>query len=88
MADSTGRRVDLKDFGGRVVLVNFWATWCEPCRSEMASLELLGAAFAGKPFEILAVNFGESREKVAAFVKSSALDLPILFDPGMETSEK
>ena len=73
---------------GRVVLVNFWATWCEPCRAEMSSMELLREAFAGKPFEILAVNYGESREKVAAFVKSASLDLPVLLDPGMEVASQ
>ena len=51
-------------------------------------MELLREAFAGRPFEILAVNYGESREKVAGFVKSTSLDLPVLLDPGMEVAAR
>src|SRR5207248_3113921 len=64
-----GANVDLRNLRGRVVIVNFWATWCEPCREEMPSLERLRDKLAGKPFAILAVNYGESREKVAKFLE-------------------
>jgi thiol-disulfide isomerase/thioredoxin len=75
-----GGKVDLRDLRGRVVIVNFWATWCEPCREEMPSLERLRAKLAGKPFEVLAVNYGESREKVAGFLQREFVDLPIVLD--------
>jgi thiol-disulfide isomerase/thioredoxin len=80
LPDVSGTRIDLGDLRGKVVLVNFWATWCPPCRAEMASIELLKEAFAGQPLEVLAVNYGESREKVAAFVKRTSLGLPVLLD--------
>jgi thiol-disulfide isomerase/thioredoxin len=79
--DLSGKRVELKDLRGRVVLVNFWATWCEPCLAEMPSLERLKGKLAARPFEILAVNYGESHAKVAAYVGKQGVTLPVLLDP-------
>lgn len=79
-ASVDGRKVDLRDLHGRVVLVNFWATWCEPCREEMPSIERLRARLAGQPFDVLAVNSGESPEKVGAFLKRENIALPVLLD--------
>lgn len=59
--------VDIKDMKGKVVVVNFWATWCPPCRREMASLERLHQATKNKNVEILAVNIGEDMETVFSF---------------------
>ncbi len=75
-----GGKLDLADLRGRVVVVNFWATWCEPCREEMPSLERLRGKLAGKPFEVVAVNYGESREKVAQFLDREFVSLPVLLD--------
>jgi thiol-disulfide isomerase/thioredoxin len=85
-ADLAGRTIDLKDFRGRVVLVNFWATWCDPCREEMPSFERLRAKLRGKPFEILAVNYGESSAKVSEFVRKEGLTLPVLLDPDKDAA--
>ncbi|HZZ93166.1 MAG TPA: TlpA disulfide reductase family protein [Usitatibacter sp.] len=82
-----GRRVDLRQLQGRVVLVNFWATWCEPCRAEMPSIERLRARLEGRPFEVLAVNYGESREKVAQFLQHEHVALPVLLDPDKEVGD-
>jgi thiol-disulfide isomerase/thioredoxin len=79
--DLAGNSVDLKAMRGRVVLVNFWATWCEPCRDEMPSLARLQARLKGQPFEVLAVNFGESGTKVSDFVRKEGWTVPILLDP-------
>jgi len=79
-ASLDGRRVDLRDLQGRVVLVNFWATWCEPCRDEMPSIEKLRTRLQGRPFHVLAVNSGESPEKVAAFLKRENITLPVVLD--------
>jgi cytochrome c biogenesis protein CcmG, thiol:disulfide interchange protein DsbE len=76
-----GRKVELSGLKGRVVLVNYWATWCEPCIEEMPSLERLQAKLRGRPFEVLAVNYGESAAKVSAFVSKMKLSLPVLLDP-------
>jgi thiol-disulfide isomerase/thioredoxin len=84
--DLTGRSVDLKDLRGRVVLVNFWATWCEPCRDEMPALERLQGKLRDKPFDILAVNYGESSTKIADFLRKEGLSLPVLLDPEKEAA--
>jgi thiol-disulfide isomerase/thioredoxin len=70
-----------------VVLVNFWATWCEPCREEMPSIEKLRARLAGRPFDVLAVNYVESPEKVSDFLKRENITLPVLLDRDQQAAE-
>ncbi len=84
LKDTAGRPQTLADYRGKVVLVNFWATWCEPCRDEMASMRTLRQRLAGQPFEIVTVNYGESEAKVTAYFKSAGLDFPALLDPNQE----
>ena len=84
--DLTGKVVDLKELRGRVVLVNFWATWCDPCREEMPSLERLRAKLKGRPFEVLTVNYGESAAKINAFMEKHKIALPVLLDPEKESA--
>ena len=85
--DMEGKAVDLKRLHGRVLVVNFWATWCEPCRDEMPSLQRLREKLDGKSFDVLAVNYGESREKVSQFLGKEKVALPVLLDPEMETAK-
>ena len=80
LEDLQGRTHRLADYRGRVVLVNFWATWCEPCREEMPSMEKLRASLAGRPFEILAVNLAEPRSRIEKFLDLMPLGFPILLD--------
>jgi thiol-disulfide isomerase/thioredoxin len=70
----------LADYRGRVVLVNFWATWCAPCRAEMPSMERLRRSLDGEPFTILAVNVGEDANAVRAFADSVTMRFPLLLD--------
>lgn len=73
---------DLAKYRGQVVLVNFWATWCEPCRDEMPSLERLAEKFAGQPFVVLAVNVDEPEQRVRNFLEKIPLKFTVLLDPG------
>lgn len=77
-----GKTVDLKDYQGRVVLVQFWATYCTPCRKEMPSMNNLMKKLAESktPFKILAVNMGETKEEVQKFVDEVKPEFTILMD--------
>jgi peroxiredoxin len=86
LTDLQGREVRLETFRGKVVLVNFWATWCEPCRDEMPSIGRLRAAFAGKPFEVLAVNLGEPEARIRKFIEKVPMEFPVLLDRDMKIS--
>lgn len=77
-----GETHDLAKYRGKVVLVNFWATWCEPCRDEMPSIEKLREKFAGHPFEVLAVNVDEPEQRVRNFLEKMPLNFTVLLDPG------
>lgn len=82
LKDTDGKTIDLAKLRGRVVIINFWATWCPPCRREFPSMELLRQKLEGKPLLILAVNEGENIESIDQF--NSTLDIwpkfPILLD--------
>ena len=83
LKDGQGKDHDLAGYRGKVVLVNFWATWCEPCRDEMLSLEELQERLKGRPFAVLAVNMEESDAKVTRFLQSALLQkdsLTVLYD--------
>jgi len=75
-----GGRAELAQLRGKVVLVNFWAAWCPPCRKEMPSMNRLAARLAGRPFAILGVNMGDSPEDIRAFVAQVPVAFPILLD--------
>jgi thiol-disulfide isomerase/thioredoxin len=80
LKDLQGSTHDLAQYRGKVVLVNFWATWCEPCRDEMPSMQQLKRKLAGRPFEVLAVNLAESENKVNDFLRRLPLDFAIVLD--------
>ena len=81
LQDLSGTQVSLSDFRGKVVLLNFWATWCAPCRREIPSLEALYQLRKDQEFEILAVSVDRiSPSKVASFVTSYQMSFPVLLD--------
>lgn len=80
LAGADGRKVSLKDFRGKVVFLNFWATWCESCRDEMPSMERLYGEFKGKGLEIVAVNVKEKPQDALAFGRKLKLTYPLLMD--------
>ena len=80
LPDLAGNTVDLRTLKGSVVVVNFWATWCEPCRDEMPSLQRLQARMQGKPLKVLTVNYGEFPPRIEPFLKREKIELPVLLD--------
>ena len=84
LADPGGKKVSLKDFRGKLVFLNFWATWCTSCRTEMPAMERLYREFKSKGFVILAVNVKDNRKDALAFVKELKLSYPIVMDPDGE----
>lgn len=85
LKDLDGRPHELTDYRGKVVVVNFWATWCQPCREELPSLERLREAMRGRRFEAVAVNVAESESRVRRFLNEVPLRLPVLLDRDRET---
>ena len=79
-AGDAAERLDLESFEGRVVLVNFWATWCEPCEREMPAMERLYRRLSGPDFELIAVAIDEEEAKVQAFQDRYRLSFPIVLD--------
>jgi len=81
LADLQGRTWSLKDLRGKVVLVNFWATWCPPCRREMPDMQAFYERYGGQGLVILAIS-DETMEKVAPFIAAQKYTFPVLLDPG------
>jgi thiol-disulfide isomerase/thioredoxin len=86
LADLQGKKHSLADYRGKVVLVNFWATWCVPCREEMPSIERLRASLANRPFAVLAVNLAEPESRIQKFLDTMPLGFPILLDRDAKTT--
>jgi peroxiredoxin len=86
LADLAGKSWTLRDLRGSVVLVNFWATWCPPCRKEMPDLEALYQRFGPKGLVILAIS-DEEIGKIQPFIAEHRFNYPILLDPGRKVNE-
>ena len=84
LTDSNGQIQKLTDYSGKVVLLNIWATWCPPCRSEMPDLQAFYSANQAKGFVVLAINAGDARQDVLDFAKTYRLNFQILLDPTVE----
>ncbi len=80
----TGETVALADLRGRTVLINFWATWCLPCRAEMPYLQVLAERYPDQ-LTVLAINMREDGAEIQPFVDELALTFPILIKPDDET---
>lgn len=81
---SAGKAVALADFRGKVVFVNFWATWCIPCLREMPAMERLNRKMKGRPFKMLAVNMQEDKEIIARYSKKHGLTFDMVLDTNGE----
>jgi peroxiredoxin len=86
LTDLHGKTWDLKELRGKVVLVNFWATWCPPCRSEMPDLNALYQQFKDQGFIVLAIS-DEDVTKVTPYIEQYHYTYPILLDPGRKVHQ-
>jgi peroxiredoxin len=80
LRDEGGKVHRLESYRGRVLVVNFWASWCTPCVRELPSLNRLRKAFGDQPFEILGVNVAEPPNRLKRFLKRQPIDFPVLYD--------
>lgn len=80
LKDLAGKTVRLSDFIGKIVFLNFWTTWCPPCRFEMPAMEKLHSRLKNKDFAMLAVDLQESASRVEEFVREHKLTFTILLD--------
>ena len=83
-----GQVVALSDYRGKIVLLNFWATWCAPCIEEMPSLNRLAERYAGKGLEIVAVSVDEDPAAYQDFLSKNQISFLTLRDPSRNTSER
>lgn len=84
----SGENVRLEDLRGQVVMLNFWASWCGPCRQEMPLMDELYEQYKDLGFTILAVNVDENREDALRFLDKVPVSYPILYDPESRVSER
>jgi peroxiredoxin len=84
--DQQGRVVKLSDYRGKVVFLNFWGTWCQPCVQEMPEMETLYRAFKDRKFQMLAISIDNDWQEVNEFYKQRNLTLPSFLDPGHQVA--
>lgn len=83
-----GQSTSLSDFRGKTVLLNFWATWCPPCVSEMPYLQQVYEGWSEKGLAVLAINIGENPTEVKGFLQAHNLSLPVLLDTKENAARK
>ena len=80
LLDITGKRWRAADLQGRPALLNFWASWCEPCRAEMPSLQALAELYGPDKLLVLAINFKEAPARAIRFAQTTGVTVPVLLD--------
>ncbi|CAM3312088.1 TlpA disulfide reductase family protein [Polaromonas hydrogenivorans] len=80
LVDTSGKTWRPADFKGRAVLLNFWASWCEPCRAEMPTLQQMADLYGPEQLLVLAINFKEAPARALQFAKRTGISLPVLLD--------
>ena len=88
LEDLSGKRLSLKDLKRKVVFLNFWATWCIPCREEMPMMEKLHREFKQQGLEVVAINIKENKKAIRKFVDDLGLTFTVLLDRDGKVSEE
>jgi thiol-disulfide isomerase/thioredoxin len=86
--DLVGNKVNMTEFKGKIIFLNFWATWCPPCRKEMPAMEKLHNKLQDQEFIMVSVSLKESARKVGEFFKKQNLTFAALLDPKGHASKK
>ncbi len=88
LVDTTGKTWKTADLKGRAVLLNFWASWCEPCRAEMPTLQQVADLYGSDTLLVLAINFKEAPRRAIQFAATTGVTLPVLLDTQGETARR
>jgi peroxiredoxin len=88
LKSNSGKNVKLSELRGQVILLNFWASWCGPCRQEMPLLEKLHKRYSALGFTVLGVNVEEDPRKAKTLLKDISVSFPILFDTSNKVSKQ
>ena len=87
LKDLEGEEWSLSELKGKVVVINFWATWCPPCRAEMPMIQTVYREYREQGLEVLSIDVRESEKTVRKFIEENGVDFPILMDEEGEVSE-
>ncbi|MET1256041.1 TlpA family protein disulfide reductase [Aliikangiella maris] len=87
LKSNSGKNVRLSDFRGKVVLLNFWASWCGPCRQEMPILDEIQKKYESLGFTVLGVNVDTKVESALRYLKDTPVNFPVLYDSESKVSE-
>ena len=87
LQDASGKVWKLSGLKGKVVFVNFWATWCKPCRDEMPSMEALNKTMADKPFQMLSIIFNDDLDLAKSYARRQGATFPVLGNPSKELTQ-
>lgn len=88
LVDTTGKIWRPTDFKGRAVLLNFWASWCEPCRAEMPTLQQVADLYGPNKLRVLTINFKEKPARALQFAQSTGVTMPVLLDTEGRTARQ
>ncbi|MET0389836.1 MAG: TlpA disulfide reductase family protein [Polyangiales bacterium] len=88
LTDLSGKKVDLASLAGKVVIVDFWATWCAPCREELPELEKFHKKYGPKGLAIVGVSVDKEASGIKGFLEKLKISFPVVHDAGHTVSEK
>lgn len=88
LRDAHGQPVRIEDYRGKLVFLNFWATWCAPCEDEIPDMMALRAMFRDRPFEMLAISVDTEWGAVEGFFRKHSFELPTALDPGRQVASR